>query len=188
MDADRTRSAGEDLEFVRRALARESRAPFPRSIALLWAGIALVGFPLLDFAREWAPPFWSLAGPVGFGISLWLGGRSARAAGLEDRTEAARWSAHWLGLVIAIGLVVVAAIAGRLDWETTGSTILLLLATTYYGAGVHLHRGLLPVAALLAAGYLLVLFLDGKVWTWIGVATAAALVASSLVPARTRRA
>lgn len=188
MEADRTHSAEDDLDFVRRAIDRESRGPFPRSVALLWAAVALMGFPLLDFAPERAAPFWSLAGPIGFALSLWLGRRSARAAGVEDRREAARWSAHWVGLLIAIALVVVASIAGRIDGPTTGSTIVLLLAATYYGAGIHLHRGLLPVAALLGAGYLAVLFVDGPVWTGVGVATAAALVATGLVSSRTRRA
>lgn len=188
METDRTRGAGEDLEFVRRALVRESRGPFPRTVALFWAVIALIGFPLLDFAPEKAAPFWSLAGPLGFAVSLWLGRRSARVAGLEDREEAKRWSLHWVGLLIAMGLVVVASITGRIDGQTTGSTIVLLLAANYYAAGIHLHRGLLPVAALLGAGYLAVLFVDGPIWTGVGVATATALVATALVPAGRRRA
>jgi hypothetical protein len=187
MEADRLRSTGEDLEFVRRAIDRESRGPFPRSVAMLWAAVALVGFPLLDFAPERAAAFWSLAGPIGFAVSLWLGRRSARAAGLEDRETARRWTAHWIGLLLAMALVVVASIAGRIDGPTTGSTIVLLLAASYYGAGIHLHRGLLPVAALLGAGYLAVLFVDGPVWTGVGVATAVALVATGLVSSRTRR-
>lgn len=188
MASEPARSAGEDLEFVRGVLTRESRGAFPPSIALLWAAIALIGFPLLDFAPERAAPFWSLAGPLGFAVSLWLGRRSARAAGLEDREAARRWSAHWVGLLIAIALVVVASIAGRIDGPTTGSTIVLLLAANYYGAGVHLHRGLLPVAALLGAGYLAVLFVDGPIWTWVGVATAVALIATGFVSSRRRRA
>jgi hypothetical protein len=188
MATEPARSAGEDLEFVRGVLTRESRGAFPASIALLWAAIALIGFPLLDFAPERAAPFWSLAGPVGFALSLWLGRRSARAAGLEDREAAQRWSAHWVGLLIAIALVVVASIAGRIDGPTTGSTIVLLLAASYYAAAIHLHRGLLPVAALLGAGYLAVLFVDGPIWTWVGVATAAALIVTGLVSSRSRRA
>jgi hypothetical protein len=187
MENDRAQAAGEDLEFVRKALAREARAPFPRAVALLWAAIALVGFPLFDFAPSAVPVYWTFAGPLGFAISLWLGRRSARAAGLEDRAEAARWSRHWLGLLIAIALVVVASIAGRLGWQTTGSTILLLLAAFYFTAGIHLHRGLLPVAALLGAGYLLVLFVEGRTWTWLGVATAAALAATALLGGGSRR-
>jgi len=188
MAAEPSRSAGEDLDYVRRALDREARGAFPRPIALLWAGIALVGFPLLDVAPARAPLFWGLAGPVGFALSLWLGRRAARAAGVEDRAEAARWSAHWFGLLIAIALVGGAAIGGRIDGRVTGSTIVLLLAVGYHAAGVHLHRALLPVAALLGAAYLAVLFLAGPVWTWVGVAVAGALVASALVHGTARRA
>lgn len=188
MSSESSRTAEQDLEFVRRALAREAHAPFPRPVALLWAVIALVGFPLLDFARPWAPRYWAVAGPLGFALSLWLARRAARAAGLEDRAESARWAKHWLGLLLAMALVVGASIAGRLDWNQTGATILLLLALTYYGAGVHLHRGLLPVAALLGAGYLFVLFFDRGTWTWLGAATALALVASTFVRGSVARA
>ena len=181
MDSDRTYAAGADLAYVRRVLDRESPDPFPRPVALLWAAIALVGFPLFDFAPRAVPVYWTFAGPLGVSLSLWLGRRAARDAGLEDRVQAARWSRHWLGLLIAIALVIVVSMTGRLDWQATGSTILLLLAAFYFTAGVHLHRGLLPIAGLLGVGYVLVLLLSGRVWTWLGVATAAALAATALV-------
>ena len=188
MDAEKTHPVEDDLQFVRRALDRDAQAPFPRSIALLWAAIALAGFPLLDFAPRYGLPFWAFAGPAGFALTLWLAKRSARAAGEEDRAEAGRWSRHWLGVMAAIALIVFAAAAGKVSWETSGATILLVLAVAYYAAGVHLHRGLLLAAGMLALGYLLVLFVDGRTWTWIGVATAAALIASTLVSGAPRRA
>jgi hypothetical protein len=188
MDLDRSQAAGEDLVFVRRALEREARGPFPRSIAFLWAALSLVGFALIDFRPEWAAPFWLIASPVGFGLSIWLGRRAARAAGRTDRAESARWSAHWAGFLGAFALVAVAAGTGKLGWGMAGTMLLLLLAITYYTAGVHLHRGLLPVAALPAGGYLVVLFVEGRHWTWIGAALAAAMIAAAFVGGAGRRA
>lgn len=188
MDVDRSQAAGEDLEFVRRALEREVPGPFPRSIAFLWAALSLVGFSLIDLAPQWAAPFWLVASPVGFGLSIWLGGRAARVAGREDRALAARWRAHWGGFLGAFALVAVAAFAGRLPWGMAGSMLLLLLAITYFTAGIHLHRGLLPVAGLLAVGFLVVLFVEGSHWTWIGAALAGAMLATGILGPSERRA
>src|SRR5688572_12160854 len=145
MDTPLTHPVEDDLQFVRQVLDRESRSPFPRAIGLLWAALALAGFPLLDFAPRLALPFWALAGPAGFVLTLWLAKRSARAGGESDPAEARRWTAHWAGVLVAVGLILVAASAGRLGWEVCGATILLVLAVTYYTAGIHLHRALLPV-------------------------------------------
>lgn len=184
----RIQQVEEDLQYVRSAVRRGAAGPFPAAIALLWAAISLAGFALMDFAPRQAPLFWGIAGPAGFLLSLWLGMRSARAAGEEDRAEGRRWAAHWLGLLVAIALAVLAAVAGEASWDAAGATILLLLAIVYYTAGIHLHRALLPVAAILAIGYVFVLYADGRTWTWIGVATAAALVASAFLGGRKRRA
>ena len=104
METPQTHAVEDDLQFVRQALDRDSRSPFPRAIGLLWAAIALAGFPLLDFAPRYALPFWAIAGPAGFVVTVWLARRGARAAGEADRAEAGRWQSHWLGLLQAAGV------------------------------------------------------------------------------------
>ncbi len=178
--------AEEDLQFVRRAVRRDSGGRLPVAIALLWAVISLVGFGLVDFAPHWVPRFWIVAGPVGFLLSMALGIRASRAAGEEDRAEGKRWAAHWLGLLAAIALSILGRVAGAVSWEGFGATIVLLVAVAYFTAGVHLARPLLAVAAVLAAGYIAVLLVPGHTWTWLGVLTAAALVATSLLDRRPR--
>jgi hypothetical protein len=178
------RQAEEDLQFVRRAVRRDSGGRIPAAIALLWAVISLVGFPLVDFAPHWVPRFWMVAGPAGFLLSLAIGVRSARAAGEADRAEGMRWAAHWLGLLLAIALSVLARTTGAVSWEGFGATIVLLVAVAYFTAGVHLARPLLGVAAVLAAGYVAVLLVPGHTWTWLGVLTAAALVATAFLGRR----
>jgi hypothetical protein len=179
-------NAREDLEFVRRAVVRDDAGGFPAPIALLWAVISVVGFPLADFVPRWSAPFWAVAGPLGFGLSVWLGAKSARAAGEVDRREADRWTLHWLGLVGAMALAALAPVAGIARWDDFAALVLLLLAVAYFTAGIHLHRPLLLVAAILAAGYVVVLFAPGPTWTYVGVATAAALTGVALLGRRRR--
>jgi hypothetical protein len=178
--------AREDLQFVRRAVDR-SAGGLPLSIGLLWAVVSLVGFSLIDLAPAKAAVFWLVAPPVGFLLSLWLGWRSARAAGEQDQREGWRWAAHWGGLLVAIGLASLLVATEQATWSGFGAMVLLLLAVAYFTAGVHLHRGLLPVAGLLAAGFPAVLYLERWAWTALGLAMAAALIASAL-PKRARRA
>ena len=175
-----TDRAQEDLRYVRRAVARGAEGAFPLPIASLWAAIALVGFALVDFVPELAGLFWLVAGPGGFLASVWLGSRLARREGEQDRAEAWRWAAHWGGLLAAIALSTLAVRAGAATWSGFGATLLLLLAVAYLTAGIHLHRSLLPVAAILAAGYPAVLFLDRYAWSVVGVAVAAAMLAGAL--------
>jgi cell division protein FtsW (lipid II flippase) len=178
------RRAEEDLDFLRRVVRRDSGGRVPAAIALLWAAISLVGFGLVDFAPRWVSGFWMVAGPAGFLLSLLIGMRASRAAGEEDRAEGRRWAAHWLGLLAAIALSVLARTTGAVTWEGFGATIVLLVAVAYFTAGVHLARPLLGVAAVLAAGYVAVLLVPGYTWTWLGVLTAAALVATAFLGRR----
>ena len=176
----------QDLAFVRNAVQREQAGPFPTAIALLWAAISLVGFPLIDLAPRATGLFWAIASPAGFLLSVWLGARSARSAGAVDRRAAARWAWHWLGVLAAAFLAALPALAGALTWDAYAAGVLLLIAVAYFTAGVHLHRSLLAVAAILAAGYLAVLYAPGPTWTYVGVATAAALAGTAFVGRRRR--
>lgn len=172
--------AEHDLRYVRRAVDRQAAGGLPLSIALLWAVLGLVGFALVDFFPEHAWKFWAVAGPGGFLASAWLGWRAARSEGEQDRAEGRRWLFHWAGLLAAIGLAVLGRVSGAVSDGGLGATILLLLAVAYFTAGVHLVRPLLLVAAILAGGYVAVLFAGSHVWTWVGVTTAAALVVAAL--------
>ena len=178
----------QDLAFVRQAVQRERSAPFPTAIALLWAGISLVGFPLIDLAPRATPLYWAIASPLGFVLSLWLGARSARHAGAVDRGDAARWAWHWLGVLAAAVLAALPALTGDATWDAYAAGVLLLTAVAYFTAGIHLHRSLLAVAAVLAAGYLAVLYAPGPTWTYVGVAAAAALAGTALLGHRRRAA
>jgi hypothetical protein len=171
---DRVRS---DLSYVREAVESSDRHPTPASIYLLWAAIGTVGFPILDLAPRYAPWFWLIASPLGLAVSLWLGRRHARRIGQMGRSEGRRHGLHWLGVVLAAALAMPLAVTGRVDGTALGQVILLLVALTYFLAGVHLDRAMLWVSGLLVAGYLALFVVAAWAWTVIGLTLAAGLAA-----------
>jgi hypothetical protein len=171
---DRVRS---DLSYVRKAVESSDRHPTPASIYLLWAAIGAVGFPILDLAPRYAPWFWLIASPLGLAVSLWLGRRHARRIGQIGRSEGRRHGLHWLGVVLAAALAMLLAVAGRVDGAVLGQVVLLLIALTYFLAGVHLDRAMLWVSGLLVAGYLALFVVAAWAWTVIGLTLAAGLAA-----------
>lgn len=171
-----TRRIEEDLEYVRGVVDRGRCDGVPRSIWYLWAAIVLVGFSLADIVPERIHLYWAAAGPAGFVASVWLGWRSARAAGVESRREGNAHMLHWGGMLVAIALLVPLAVAGPLAGEAMGQAVLVVVALGYFLAGVHLARPFLWIAPLVAAGYGLTFLLDAWAWTIAGALVALGLV------------
>lgn len=171
-----------DVNFVRQVLARSETHRSPASIYLLWAAIILVGFPIVDLAPRYAGLFWMIAGPLGGLLSFFLGYRASRNAGVIRKTEGLRYTLHWLGLMGAILLLVLYFAMGRgtLTYDAFGQIILLLLALTYFLAGVHLDRPMLWSGLLMAAGFVTLVFVAKWTWTITGVVVAVAMVLSAL--------
>jgi hypothetical protein len=66
--------------------------------------------------------------------------------------------------------------------------VLLLVAMSYFYAGVHLDRALIWVAIALLVGFLVVAFMAGPVWTAVGALIAASLGAVGFTRVRQARA
>ena len=170
----------DDLGYVRDVLRRSERSAFPRAIAYLWAAIGLVGFSLIDFAPERVGLFWTIASPVGFLLSAWLGWRHAREAGQESAREGRRHLLHWGGVLAAIFLLYPLIAQAALQGRAIAQVILLIVALGYFLAGVHLAPALKWAAAAMAVGYVATITLDGFAWTALGVLFALGLIASAL--------
>jgi len=168
-----------DLGYVRGALDRAER-PRPAAIPLLWAGLVLVGFTLLDLGPTLAGPFWVVASPVGFLASVWAGRRAARRSGVRDRASARRSLLHWAGLLAALALLVPLVRSGALAGSAVGQVALLLVAVGYWLDGVHDLPANRWVAVVLAAGYLASFVVQRHVWLLVGSAVAGALIVSSV--------
>ncbi|MCY3842346.1 MAG: hypothetical protein OXH69_02260 [Acidobacteria bacterium] len=176
-----------DMAYVRAAAGR-SETVHVRAYGFLWAVILLFGFSLVDFVNDprWVNRYWMVASPIGFGLSIWLGRRAHRLAGQLDRQASTRWILHWLGYVAAGMLGNVLVISGQLQPAARGPLWVLLLALTYFQAGVHADRRLLPIGLLLAGCFLIMVFLPAFGSTVAGVLAAAALVAHALLGAPRR--
>lgn len=185
-----TQLTKEDLAYVRAAADRSESIHVP-SIYLLWAVLSLCGFSLVDFVGpgSWLiGVYWLIAGPGGFLLFWWFASRAKQRAGQANREEGRLWAFHFLGFgaagLLGFGLVA----AGHLAPSGVNSLWILLLALTYFMAGLHLERRLLPAGVLLGAGYLLTLFVPEHGSTIAGVLIAVALSALAFVGTREQRA
>ena len=182
-----TEQIRKDIAYVRAAAERSDPVHDPATY-FLWAAIVLCGFILPDFAatRPWIGTYWSVAGTVGFGVSVWLGVRAGRRAGQADRRKGVRWFLHWLAFFAAGWLGGLLVATRQLTLDGYGALWVLLVALTYCQAGVHLDRRLAPVGAVVGVGYLITFFVPGYRWSIAGALIAAALVAQAFLGVPTR--
>lgn len=132
-----------DLRFVRAALDKADRHVTPTAIYFLWAILGFCGFALVDFRNSWVPLYWTIAGPAGFLASAYIGWGHARRRGQMTSADGLRHVLHWGGMLTAVVLAVLIPVNGFMRWDGLGPAILLILALSYFQAGVHLDRALL---------------------------------------------
>ena len=173
-----------DLSYVRGAVEKSEGSPSVRGIYLLWGLAILIGFPLADFAPGAVPLYWTIVGPVGFLASGFLGYRAGVKRGQHERSLGLRHALHWGGMMICIGLIIPLAATGVLDWTGLTRVILLVLALSYFLAGVHLDRPLMWAGLIMLGGYVLLFFVEVYAWTIIGVVLAAGLFLSAALAGR----
>lgn len=183
-------SIKDDIAYVRAAAERSQPVHVP-AIYLLWAVLCLVGFPLVDVlgpGSDWVAVYWLVAGPLGTFLTWWLAVRAGRRAGQADRRTGKRWMGHFLAF-FGVGLLGMGlAASGQLSWSGVSSLWILILALTYLLAGLHLERRLMPVGFVLAAGYVLTLYLPEYGATIAGVMVAVALAVQAWLGARAQHA
>ncbi|PYT12154.1 MAG: hypothetical protein DMF51_13845 [Acidobacteria bacterium] len=173
-----------DLGYVREVVRKSEHDRSPAVVYLLWAAITLAGFAVVDFAPKRGGFFWLVAGPMGGLISARLGRRQSVRRGQVRREEGIRWGLHWGGMMAAILLAVPLAVTGVIQARGFGNVILLVVALTYFLAGVHLERPLAWIGALIAVGYIALFFIPAYGWTFVGVLVAAALAATPMIGGR----
>ena len=173
-----------DLEYVGGLLRKSERGTSPFGVYLLWAGMVLVGFSLVDFAPQRVGLFWFIGGPLGGVLSAFLGHRYAVRIGQVNRAEGIRHGWHWSGVMLAILLAVPLGVTGAVDWRILSRVFLLLIGLAYFLAGVHLEKPLKWAGLLMMAGYVALFFIPAYGWTLVGALVAATLVVSGLLERR----
>ena len=169
-----------DLGYVREAVQRSDRGRSVAAIHLLWAALVPIGFALMDFAPQHVPAYWTIAGPLGFVVSALLGWRASVARGQLNHRVARRETLHWGATLAVIFLGVPLVATGRIGQDEFGMFIVLIIAFSYFLAGVHGARPLLWVGAVLMIGYLSLWFIPAYQWTAIGALASGALIVTAL--------
>lgn len=173
-----------DLGYVREVVRTSEQGPSVPAISFLWAGICLVGFSLIDFAPRHVGLYWSIAAPVGFLTSGFLGWRHSRRQGQMRRDLGIRYGLHMFGMMAVIFLASILGMTGAVAWQELSKLILLIIGLAYFLAGLHLERPLLWIGILMMAGYLALFVIPAYGWTLIGVLVAVALVSTGLIERR----
>lgn len=175
----------EDLAYVRDAAGRSDTVP-SRSIYLMWALIGLCGFILMDFAPGplWINVYWFTAAPIGIALSCWFGKRESLRLGQADRQAGIRVMFHWVAFMVAGLLGMLLVVAGHLSGPGLGSLWVLLLALSYFQAGLHVDRRLIPVGILIGIGFAITIYLPDYGWTAVGIILAGALTAQAFLGTR----
>jgi len=172
---------GDDLEYVRDVVRQSKAASGPASIYFLWAVISLVGFSLPDLAPRWVGRFWIVASPAGFLLSAILGYRYHGSIGQVSRELGYRHMLHWGSLLVIIFAAAGLGIAGVVSWDHFGQVILLLLALSYFLAGVHLDRAMVWIGLLVFIAYFATFAMPRWGWTISGVGVALGMMAAGVI-------
>jgi hypothetical protein len=170
-----------DLGYVRQAVQKSDGGRSVAAIHLLWAVLVPIGFALMDFAPQYVPVYWTFAGPAGFVVSGGLGWRAAVARGQLSHREGRHEALHWGATMGVIFLSVPLVATGRVGQDEFGMFITLVLALSYFLAGVHAERPLLAVGVVLMLGYASLWFVPAYRWTFIGALASGALIVTALV-------
>jgi hypothetical protein len=177
----------DDLKFVREAVSRHDRQP-PRAVTIywIWAVYVLVGYTMLDVARDYAGWFFMIGGIVGGIISAIIGKRAAQQAGEIAREDARREALHWLGGIVLIfaGVFGLATVIPALRGPAGGQVIAVMFGLLYFLNGVHFDRNFLWLGPVLMAGGILVAMIPRYGWTGLGVVVALGLIVPTLFPRR----
>lgn len=173
--------ARQDLGYVRGVVERSEKRAMPPAILWVWAAISLAGFAVIDAAPQVAGLYWLVAGIAGFALSMWIGARQERVVGQESEETGRRHMLHWAGMGVAIFLVSFGAEGWGSSPQASAHAILLMVALSYWLAGVHMVPALKWMGVLAAAAYAALSFLDGFAypWTAAGIVIAAGLVVAS---------
>jgi len=169
------------LGYVRSAVQESDVHRSVVAIHLLWAVLVPIGFSLMDFAPDYVPLYWTFVGPVGFVVSAALGWRAAVTRGQVNHMVGRREGLHWGATMGVIFLGVPLVATERIGQDEFGMFITLVLALSYFLAGVHVDRPLMAVGLVLMAGYVGLWFVPVYRWTFIGVLASGALIVTALV-------
>jgi len=140
--------------------------------------LSAVGIAISEVLPREAFGYWLAMVPVFGGVSLFAGWSRAREQGMTAVGVLRNQLLHWVALAVAVCLVFLLEVTGRMSSEDAALVALLALALTTFLAGVHFDWRYCVVGAVLAAAVVAVAVLKEFLWVLViaAVAVAAFLV------------
>ena len=168
----------EDLHFVRSALARRGQHRSPAPVLWTVAIYVLIGYPIIDFAPQWAGWFFGLGSIPMWGVLALVGRRQVRKEGEYDRKNILSIKLHWFGGIALAGVFAMAlAIAiPALRGVGAAQVMVVMMGLVYFLGGVHFDRQFLWLGPVVMLGGVGVGFLPHYGWTSLGAVIALGLV------------
>ncbi len=146
---------------------------FPLLILLALGGVGYTDINPLD--SHW---YWLCMVPLFAAACLLLEWTEKRGSGLHWAEVLRGQLMLWLSLLVGVLLVYMLLHAGRLDSESAGLIVLLLLAMTTFAAGVQLGALVALLGGFLALSLVLAAYVESYVWLiMLGVLVGAGLMA-----------
>ena len=173
----------EDLGFVRSSVTRAGAHRSGPAVYFMWSVLVLTGFALVDIRPLWVGAYWMIVGPLGGIVSAYLGGRHGARMGHVNKDVGRRYGWHW-GAFFVTTLLMGLMVGRGLSFEAFGPMMLLLIAFSYFLAGVHIDPPLRWLGLVAVAGYLVVLTGAPYAWSIAGLALALVCVLSGVREAR----
>ena len=134
-----------DLEYVSNALRKAEGQSFGYPlIYCLWGVIIFVGYAVEEYFIQYTSLYWSIAAPVGWLLSAWIGARGDINRGQADKTLGMQYMWHFM---LMMAFVFAAGFTGEYD------SILLLIGMGYAMAGLYLDKLMHLVAAITLLAY-----------------------------------
>jgi hypothetical protein len=129
--------------------------------------LAIIGIAITDFDRYYGLRYWLIMVPVFAGASIFAGWSRARAEG-ENPTRILRLQAfHWLASALAVYLVYLLQITGRMNKEAAGLVTLLTIALGTFLAGVHFSWRFCVLGGILFLTVVAAAFLETFFWVFL---------------------
>ena len=129
--------------------------------------LAIIGIAITDFDRYYGLRYWLVMVPVFAGASIFAGWSRARAEG-ENTTKILRIQAfHWLASALAVYLVYLLQVTGRMNKEAAGLVTLLTVALGTFLAGVHFSWRFCVLGGILFLTVVAAAFLETFFWVFL---------------------
>lgn len=157
------------------SLAKRLQANEIILIALI--ALSAIGIGVTDFSPKYGFWYWMAMVPVFGGLSLYTGWSRARRQGIGVATVIRTQLLHWIGLLIAIGLVFFLLRSGRINNIDAALVALLMFAFATFLAGVHFDWRYMVVGIILGAAVVGAALVQKFIWMIIIPIVAAIILA-----------